>query len=93
MPHHASALKRLRRDDKRQLINHARLSRIRTFVKKVETSVAKSFSKDHVLEAFRNAQSELMRGVTKGILHRNTASRKIGRLAQKIKKAQQEPNK
>ena len=61
-----------------------RMSRIRTFVKKVETAIA---SGDVVAarEAFRTAQPELQRGVTRGVLHRNTASRKVSRLSARVK--------
>ena len=84
MANHASAEKKFRRDEKRRLMNSARMSRIRTFVKKAETSFQKG-TPDIAAVAFRDAQSELMRGVSKGLFHRNVASRKIARFALKLK--------
>ncbi|MFN7173184.1 MAG: 30S ribosomal protein S20 [Thermaurantiacus tibetensis] len=78
-----SAEKRIRRNARRAAINKARRSRIRTFVKKVEAAI-ESGVRAQALEAFAAAQPELMRGVSKGVLHRNTASRKISRLAKRI---------
>jgi len=83
MPHHKSAEKRLRQTEKRTAINRARLSRVRTFVKKVETAIA-SGDKPAAQSAFRLAQPELHRAITKGVLHRNTVSRKLSRLAARI---------
>ena len=60
------------------------MSRIRTFVKKVETAIAAG-DPAAAREALRDAQPELQRGVTRGVLHRNTASRKISRLAARVK--------
>jgi small subunit ribosomal protein S20 len=84
MANHKSSKKRIIRNTSRALINGARVSRIRTFVKKVETAIA---SGDGVAarEALRQAQPELQRGVTRGVVHKNTASRKISRLAARIK--------
>ena len=79
-----SAKKRVRRNERRTTINHARINRIRTFVKKVETAIAGN-DKTAAQEALKSAQPEVMRGVTKGVLHRNTASRKISRLSARIK--------
>ncbi|QQR69446.1 MAG: 30S ribosomal protein S20 [Alphaproteobacteria bacterium] len=84
MANHASAIKRVRQTARRRLRNRAHLSRIRTAVKKVETSL-QSGQLDAALEAFRQAEPELARGVSKGVLHRNTASRKISRLCSRIK--------
>lgn len=84
MAQHTSAMKRIRRDAKQTVRNHSRLSRIRTFIKKVETALA---GKDKVAAqaALKLAQPEIMRGVTKGVLHHNTAARKISRLNVRIK--------
>lgn len=84
MAHHKSAIKRIRQTATRTERNRARRSRIRTFVKKVETAIAAG---DQAVanEALRGAQSELARGVTKGILKANTASRKISRLNARVK--------
>jgi len=78
-----SAKKRARQTVKRTLVNHTRLSRIRTSVKKVETAIA-SGDKAAARAAFEAAQPELHRGVTKGVLHRNTAARKLSRLSARI---------
>ena len=84
MPNIRSAKKRVRRNDRRTEINRDRVGRLRTFVKKVETAIG-SGDKAAAQEALKNAQPEIMRGVTKGVLHRNNASRKISRLSARIK--------
>jgi small subunit ribosomal protein S20 len=84
MANTTSAKKRIRRNARRTTINHARIGRIRTFVKKVETAIAGS-DKAAAQDALKSAQPELMRGVTKGVLHRNTAARKLSRLSARIK--------
>lgn len=79
-----SAEKRIRQTAKRTVVNTARRSRIRTFIRKVEEAIATGdFSA--AAEALRVAQPEIMRGVTKGVTHKNTASRKISRLAGRVK--------
>lgn len=82
-----SAKKRVRQIARRTATNKARLSRIRTFVKKVELAVSNGDAAA-AQSALSAAQPELARGVTKGVLHRNTASRKLSRLAQQVKKLQ-----
>ena len=77
------ARKRIRRNDRRAEINGARVSRIRTFVKKVESAI-ESGAAEQAAAAMRLAEPELMRGVSKGVLHKNTASRKISRLTKRI---------
>ena len=84
MANHPSAKKRIRRNARRAAINGARMSRIRTFVKKVEIAI-ESGDAESARTALRNAQPEIQRGVTRGVLHRNTASRKISRLAARVK--------
>ncbi|MEX1108484.1 MAG: 30S ribosomal protein S20 [Dongiaceae bacterium] len=84
MAHHKSAKKRIRQTERRTEVNDARTSRVRTYVKKVETAIA-SGDKAAAATALRTAEPELQRGVTKGILHRNAASRKISRLSKRIK--------
>ena len=84
MAHHKSAKKRIRRNARAADRNRSRTSRIRTFVKKVETAIG-SGDKTAAESAFRAAQPELHRGVSKGVLHRNTAARKISRLSARIK--------
>ena len=76
--------KRARQNDKRFTVNKARRSRIRTFLRKVEEAIA-SGEKDAAAAALRAAQPELMRGVTKGVLHKNTAARKMSRLSSRVK--------
>ncbi|MDH5797399.1 MAG: 30S ribosomal protein S20 [Paracoccaceae bacterium] len=76
--------KRARQNDRRAAVNKNRRSRIRTFLRKVEEAIA-SGNKDSASEALRNAQPELMRGVTKGILHKNTVARKMSRLSARVK--------
>jgi small subunit ribosomal protein S20 len=84
MAHHQSAKKRIRRNTRSAVSNRARVSRIRTFVKKVETAIGAG-DKAAAEAAFKAAQPELHRGVNKGILHRNTAARKISRLSARVK--------
>jgi small subunit ribosomal protein S20 len=82
--HHESAKKRIRQTEKRTAANRSRLSRIRTFVRKVEAAVS-SGDAAVAATALQEAQPEIMRGVTKGVIHKNAASRKISRLALKVK--------
>lgn len=77
------AEKRIRRNQRRAAVNKARLSRIRTHVKRVESAI-QAGDKAAAQEAFQAAQPEMMRGVSKGVLHKNTASRKISRLSKKL---------
>ena len=77
------AKKRIRRNDKRSAINHSRVSRIRTFVKAVETAIA-SGKKDDAAEALKKVQPEMQRGVARGVLHKNTVARKISRLSKRV---------
>jgi small subunit ribosomal protein S20 len=84
MAHHKSAKKRIRQTERRTEVNDARTSRVRTFVKKVETAIA-SGDKVAAASALRAAEPELQRGVTKGVVHRNAASRKVSRLSKRIK--------
>ncbi len=76
--------KRIRRNAKRAEINKARVSRIRTFIRAVEESI-EAGDQAVAAAALKAAQPEIMRGVTKGVLHKNTASRKISRLSKSIK--------
>ncbi len=78
------AKKRARQNEARFQINKARRSSIRTFLRKVEEAIA-SGDKEAATAALRAAQPELMRGVTKGVFHKNTASRKMSRLASRVK--------
>ena len=77
------AKKRIRRNEKRAEINGNRLGRIRTFVKKVETAI-EGGDKEAAAQALAAAQPELMRGVARGVLHKNTAARKVSRLTKRV---------
>ena len=84
MAHHASAKKRARQIIRRTAVNRARVSRIRTFVKSVETAIARG-DRSAAEAALKAAEPELRRGVGKGVLHRNTAGRKISRLTHRVR--------
>ncbi len=84
MAQHKSAKKRIRQTERRTAVNRSRISRIRTFIKKVETAIAGG-DQTAAQEALKNAQPEIMRGVSKGVLPKATASRKVSRLSQRIK--------
>jgi small subunit ribosomal protein S20 len=77
------AKKRIRRNDRRAVINGARVSRIRTFIKQLESALA-SGDKDGAQAAMKKVQPELARGVAKGVVHKNTAARKISRLTKRV---------
>lgn len=83
MANHASSKKRIRRNARRAEINGARRSRMRTFIKKVEMALTAGDAKA-ADEAFKVAQPEIDRSVAKGILHKNTAARKLSRLSSRI---------
>lgn len=76
--------KRARQTLRKTEVNKARRSRIRTHLRKVEEAIA-SGNVETAREALKTAQPELMRGVTKGVYHKNTASRKISRLSSRVK--------
>ncbi len=82
-----TARKRVRQTARRTATNKARISRIRTFTKKVETAIATGDA-TAARDALKLAEPEIARGVTKGVLHKNTASRKISRLSQRVKRLQ-----
>jgi len=84
MANSAQAKKRIRQNERRRLINKSRVSRIRTFVRKVEEAIA-SGDKSAAGDALKAAQPEIMRGVTKGVIHKKTASRKVSRLSARVK--------
>ncbi|HEV2596032.1 MAG TPA: 30S ribosomal protein S20 [Sphingomicrobium sp.] len=77
------AKKRIRRNGKRQTINHSRVSRIRTFIKSVEAAID-SGKKAEALEALKQVQPEIARGVSRGVIHKNTAARKFSRLTKRV---------
>ena len=84
MAHSRTAKKRIRQTAKRTERNRSRVSRIRTFVRKLEDAIAKGDASE-ATTAFAAAAPELQRGVNKGVLHRNTVARKISRLSSKVK--------
>lgn len=84
MANTASARKRIRQTERRTERNKARVSRLRTFVKKVEQAIAGG-DKAVAVEALRVAQPEMQRASTKGVIHANTISRKISRLSARVK--------
>jgi small subunit ribosomal protein S20 len=84
MAHHKSAEKRIRQTPKRTLRNRARVSQIKTEVKKAETAIA-SGDKAAALAALKAAEPAMQRGVTKGVMHRNTVARKISRLTKRLR--------
>tara|TARA_B100000768_G_scaffold89175_1_gene83673 strand:- start:31015 stop:31278 length:264 start_codon:yes stop_codon:yes gene_type:complete len=84
MANSPQAKKRARQIERRTAVNKNRKSRIRTFIRKVEEAI-ESGDKAAAVTALRAAQPELMRGVTKGLFHKNTASRKVSRLASRVK--------
>ena len=79
-----SAKKRIRKTARRTEINRARMSRVRTYVRKIESAIA-SGDAAAARAALKEAQPEIMRGVTKGVVHRNTAARRLSRLNARIK--------
>ncbi|MGR3572835.1 30S ribosomal protein S20 [Brevirhabdus sp.] len=84
MANSPQAKKRARQNERRFAVNKARRSRIRTFIRKVEEAIA-SGDADAAKTALKVAQPEVMRGVTRGVLHKNTAARKISRLNARVK--------
>ena len=84
MAQHKSAKKRIRQTERRTAVNRARVSRVRNFIKKLETAIATG-DKSAAQAAFKEAQPEIQRGVRTGVLQRNTASRKLSRLNARIK--------
>lgn len=79
-----SAKKRIRQEAKRTDANRTRMSRVRTYVRKVEDAISGG-DKKAAEAALHDAMPEMQRGVTKGVLHKNTASRKLSRLAKRVK--------
>lgn len=84
MAQHQSAKTRIRRNARREAINGARRSRVRTYVRKVEEAI-EAGDKTAAQEALRAAQPEIHRGISKGVLHRNTAARQLSRFSARIK--------
>lgn len=87
MASHKSTNKSIRKTIRQRAVNVNRLSRVRTFIKKVDEVITSGADKVRVLAVFSDAQKEIMRGASKHVLHKNTASRTISRLAKKVKVA------
>ena len=77
------AKKRIGRNANRATINHSRISRIRTFVKAVESAI-EAGKKSDAAEALKIVQPEIARGVARGVIHKNTAARKFSRLSKRV---------
>ncbi|OJU49274.1 MAG: 30S ribosomal protein S20 [Mesorhizobium sp. 61-13] len=84
MANTSSAKKATRKIARRAAVNKNRRSRVRSYVRQVEEALAAG-DKDAAAAAFKHAEPELMRAATKGVVHKNTASRKVSRLAQRLK--------
>ncbi|MCX8501548.1 MAG: 30S ribosomal protein S20 [Alphaproteobacteria bacterium] len=84
MAHNKSAQKRIRQTETRTAINRSRVSRLRTFIKKVETAINNKNPAEAAI-AFQQVMPELHRSAAKGYLHKNTAARKLSRLSARIK--------
>jgi small subunit ribosomal protein S20 len=87
MANSPSSRKRARQIERRTAVNKARRSRIRTFIRKVEEAIA-SGDQSVAAAALKDAQPEIMRGVSRGVIHKNTASRKVSRLHSRVKSLQ-----
>ncbi len=85
MANHKSAKKRIRQTERRTAVRKTRVSRIRTYLKKVEEAISGG-DQGAAKQALQEAQPHLQAGASKGVMHKNTVSRKISRLAQRIKK-------
>ena len=84
MAHHKSAQKRIRQTARRTTVNIARIGRMRTYVKKVEQAI-EAGDRAKAQDALRQAEPEMMRTANKGIVKKNTMSRRVSRLSQRIK--------
>ena len=84
MPSHKSAEKRVRVTAKRTAVNKARRSQIRSAIRSVEEALATG-DKKAATEALKAAEPQIMRGVSKGVVHKNTGSRKVSRLSARLK--------
>jgi small subunit ribosomal protein S20 len=84
MANHKSALKRVKQNERRAQQNKDRISRVKTFIKKFIASL----SSENAASAFSAAQSEIQRGVSKGVIHRNAANRKVSRLNKLLKSSE-----
>jgi small subunit ribosomal protein S20 len=87
MASHESSKKSIRKTIRQRAVNVGRISRIHTFIKKVEKAISSKLDSAAVVSAFSTAQKEIMKGASKNVIHKNTASRTISRLSKKIKSA------
>jgi small subunit ribosomal protein S20 len=87
MASHDSAKKSIRKTARQTVVNRNRISRIRTFIKRVEAAISDKLPKDSVLESFSNMQKEIMQGVSKNVIHKNAAARKVSRIHKRVKSA------
>ncbi|MDR0942160.1 MAG: 30S ribosomal protein S20 [Holosporales bacterium] len=85
MASHKSAQKSIRKTIKQHAVNQNRLSRIRTFIKKLERAIVENTTQESISTAFSKMQKEIMKGVGKKVFHKNAAARKISRISRKIK--------
>lgn len=85
MPNIASSKKRVRTTAKRTAINTSRKTRVRGYIRKVEEAISSGDQKA-AQAALKAAEPEIMRGVSKGILHKNTGARKVSRLSKRVAK-------
>jgi len=83
MAHSRQARKRVRHNKRRAAVNRGRLSRIRTFIRRVEEAIA-SGDRQQAEQALREAQPEIMRGAQKAVIHRRTAARRVSLLARRV---------
>ncbi len=84
MANTSSAKKMIRKIARRTALNRARRTRVRTYVKKIDLAIAAG-NQDEARAALRTAESELMKAVSKGVLHRNAGARKVSRLSARVK--------
>lgn len=84
MAHHQSAKKRIRRNARQTVVNGDRRGRVRTTLKKVELAI-QAGDKTEAVAALRTAQPIIQKGVGGGVLHANTAARKLSRLSKRVK--------
>jgi small subunit ribosomal protein S20 len=87
MASHDSAKKSIRKTARQTVVNKNRISRIRTFIKKVESAISGNLPKDSIIASFSSMQKEVMRGVGKNVIHKNAAARKVSRIHKKVKAA------
>jgi small subunit ribosomal protein S20 len=85
MASHESAKKSVRKASRQRSVNQGRMSRIRTFIKQLEKNLSTGGSKEDLLSKFSAAQKEIQRGVSKHVIHKNAAARKVSHLHHRLK--------